>query len=183
MERGDDRRHVELTPWLNHDLHWNAASKGMLDEMGWTEDVLQIPVDEILEWTFLHSANDHNFYRVSYPVAVKIFKATFVCPLNSLSFSSKQEERKVASDALHEIALSASLHHRQLVGFIGLVENVTDTLSDRSLLDPVGYVMQYFPGEQLEILLDELSQKSENSCCLSENNGLVVGIMIPFLWN
>ena len=90
--------------------------------------------------------------------------------VHQLTFFSKQEERKIANHALHEIAMSASLHHRQLVGFIGLVENATDTLSDRSFLDPIGYVMQYFPGEQLEVLLDELNQKSESPCYLFKNN-------------
>ena len=60
----------------------------------------------------------------------------------------------IVEDVLREMEMTASVHHPGLVKFFGVVKNGSE--SDV----PVGYVMEYFPGEQLEKMLDELNPES-----------------------
>lgn len=69
---------------------------------------------------------------------------------------SAQEDRKIADDAVNEMQLQAAVKNPNIIRFLGTVRN-SSIEADKTT--PAGFVMEYYPGIQLEVILDELSSR------------------------
>ncbi|GMH39230.1 hypothetical protein BSKO_07128 [Bryopsis sp. KO-2023] len=104
----------------------------------WLEELLQIPIDAIV-----HVKDDGNplGFEANYTIAVKVFRA----------------ERKIDEDVVNEMKLHSVSHNPGIVRFLGTILNDTERTVPPK---PAGFMMEYYPGQQLEHILDELSKRS-----------------------
>lgn len=65
-----------------------------------------------------------------------------------------QMDRMIVDDALREMEIHASVNHVNIVQFLGLL---VDRNAEDGMASPQGFAMEYFPGVQLETILDELA--------------------------
>lgn len=57
---------------------------------------------------------------------------------------------------MNEMQLQAAVKNPNIIRFLGTVRNSSIEADKRT---PAGFIMEYFPGTQLEVILDELSTR------------------------
>ncbi|GMH40429.1 hypothetical protein BSKO_08333 [Bryopsis sp. KO-2023] len=124
-------------PHTNRQLKQATGERNCLRSSVLPDNVLRIPM-EALEG--MNDTGNSMGYLANYRVAFKRLK----------------KRRFIEEDAINEMELQASIEHPSIARFLAAVINDTDTQDD---LTPIGFIMEYFEGEQLETVLAEKSHR------------------------